>query len=286
MEPDFRVAVQWEEGEGMARAPRPLGSGVTYHVAARGNNGQGIYAGDADKRRFLRLLGSIAMRRGWSLAGYCLMGNHFHLLVTTSEANLSDGMRDLLSRYSRYFNRRRGRTGHLFSPRFLSVVVDRDEQLLVVARYIARNPVRAGLCQSALDWEWSSYRRMVRRDVLPDWIEVGVLLGQFHFDHEQAMAPLIEFFEDGGLDTQDDATVDERVTFARRPSIRMLRLVLPQNETVIAAAGLGFPHREIADALEISRSAVSQRLYRARARKDARTGAPGRPVTLRERTRR
>lgn len=252
----------------MGRAPRPLAPGLTYHVAARGNNGRTIYVGAADRRRFLRMLGRVATRRKWSVVAYCLMGNHFHLLVTTDKADLSDGMRELLGGYARSFNVEHQQKGHLFSQRYLSVVVNTDRQLAIVSRYIARNPVRAGLCSHPRDWEWSSHALLSRHAALPEWCEVDVLLAQFHRDRDRALELLIDFAEDGRLDDPAGIPPEALAPVARRvPSLAVLRLLMPPNEIIVTAAKLGYSHREIGDALEISATAVSQRAYRHRGRR-------------------
>lgn len=249
----------------MGRAPRPLAPGVTYHVAARGNSGQDIYAEDQDRRRFLRMLGRIAARRRWVVMAYCLMGNHFHLLVTTPEADLSDGMRDLLAGYSRFFNVKYQRAGHLFSQRYLCVVVNTDRQLLIVARYIARNPVRAGLLRSPKDWGWSSHALLARSAPLPNWCNCDVLLTQFHQDRDRSLALLVDYVEDDRLDVPRDAPPEAVSPIARRvPSVAMLRFAMPPSEVIAAAARVGHSQQEIAAVLGISPGAVAQRAYRRR----------------------
>jgi REP element-mobilizing transposase RayT len=116
---------------------------------------------DADRRRFLDLFQTTLLRYGWELHAYCLMTNHFHLLVTTPDPNLSAGMQYLNSCYAQWFNQRHGLEGHFVERRFYSRLVETEEYLLTLARYILLNPVRAGLCRSAGDWRWSSYRATV-----------------------------------------------------------------------------------------------------------------------------
>lgn len=250
----------------MGRSLRPLAPGLTYHVAARGNNGENIYAAVADRRRFLRMLGRIATRRKWSVTSFCLMDNHFHLLLTTANADLSDGMRELLAGYARFFNVKYERTGHLFSQRYLCVVVESDRQLMVASRYIARNPVRAGLRRRAQDWDWSSHALLARGAGLPDWCDCSILLAQFHLDRERSLELFLDFVDDDRLDVPGVAPPEAVSPVARRvPSIAALRLVMPLNEVIAAASNLGYPHKEIAEALGLSAAAVSQRAYRRRA---------------------
>jgi len=142
----------------MARRPRVEFPGAIHHVTGRGNAGRRIYRDDADKRRFLELLAQVAERRAWLCHAYCLMDNHYHLLVETVAANLGVGMQWLNGTYAQAFNRSAGRSGHLFQGRYHATLVKRDAHLLEAARYIVLNPVRAFLCDGAYEWEWSSYR--------------------------------------------------------------------------------------------------------------------------------
>ena len=132
--------------------PRPLRDqveGGIYHLVSRGVRKLPIFTDDRDRERFLWLLEVTADRYGWQIHAYCLMTNHFHLLVTTPDPNVSAGMQYLNGRYCQWFNWRHGYEGHVVERRFFSVLMETDEQLLTVARYIVLNPVRAGLCGSA-----------------------------------------------------------------------------------------------------------------------------------------
>src|SRR4051812_38919988 len=136
----------------MARPPRLEVAGGTFHVTARGNRRQSIYSDDDDRRVFLILTGRVLQRCGWRLIAYCLMTNHFHLLVETPVPNLSAGMHQLNGGYARYFNERHSFDGHLFDRRFGSRLIETSEDLGAVQTYIAFNPVQAGLCEHP--WEW------------------------------------------------------------------------------------------------------------------------------------
>jgi REP element-mobilizing transposase RayT len=128
-----------------------------YHVTARGNERKAIYRDMTDRERFLEVLARTLERFRWSCLAYCLMTNHYHLLVRTLGRNLSRGMRDLNGIYAQAFNRRYGRDGHLFQGRYRAVLVESDEHLLSAVAYIVRNPVRAGMCSSPAEWRWSSH---------------------------------------------------------------------------------------------------------------------------------
>lgn len=133
-------------------------AGALYHITSRGNERRPIYRGDGDRVRFLQILSSVCGRYKWLCHAYCLMGNHYHLLVETQAPNLSHGMRKLNGEYSQWFNCTHQRVGHLFQGRFKSILVEREAYLLELARYIVLNPVRAEMVRSPQDWPWSSYR--------------------------------------------------------------------------------------------------------------------------------
>ena len=128
---------------------------------SRGVRGEPLYTDGARARAFSSCSSETCSRYEWVLQAYCLMGNHFHLLVTTPEPTLSVGMQWLNSCYAQWFNWRHAYKGHVFFRRFHSVVIDSDSQLAEVARYVILNPVRARFCTRAEDWCWSSYRAMV-----------------------------------------------------------------------------------------------------------------------------
>ncbi len=154
----------------MARSLRIEYPGALYHLTARGNRREAIYLDDADRHAFLEILGDVIEHFGWLCHGYCLMDNHYHLLIETPEANLSRGMRQLNGVYTQRFNRSHGRVGHVFQGRYKAILVERDAYLLELARYLVLNPVRAGLCKRAEDWPWSSYRATADLAPAPDWL--------------------------------------------------------------------------------------------------------------------
>jgi REP element-mobilizing transposase RayT len=126
-------------------------------VWQRGNNRRTIFVDAADRRTFLRLLVATVERCRWQCLGYCLLDNHFHLILETPVANLGQGMRDLCSPYAQLFNERHETGGHLFQARFGSKLVRSDEQFAQLLRYVAHNPVHAGLCSDPARWPWSSH---------------------------------------------------------------------------------------------------------------------------------
>ncbi|MCH8543028.1 MAG: transposase [Alcanivorax sp.] len=142
----------------MARPLRIEFAGALYHVTARGNAQADIYADTTDRHRFLSTLNDVCEQYHWHCHAWCLMDNHYHLLVETGSATLSSGMRQLNGIYSQYFNRRHQRVGHLFQGRYKAILVEKESYLLELARYIVLNPVRAGMVREPGGWRWSSYR--------------------------------------------------------------------------------------------------------------------------------
>ena len=144
----------------MARPLRIEFSGALYHVTSRGNARQAIYISNDDRQQFLTLLQNTVERYNWYCHAYCMMDNHYHLLIETNSPTLSKGMKYLngTGTYTQYFNRQHQRVGHVFQGRFKAILVQKNSYLLELARYIVLNPVRAKMVRSANQWPWSSYR--------------------------------------------------------------------------------------------------------------------------------
>lgn len=163
----------------MPRRPRIFNSDLLYHITSRGVRRHDIVRTDDDRRYFVELLANVVADRHWTLHAWVLMTNHFHLVVTAPEQNLSDGMHDLLGDYARRFNSICGFVGYVFQRRFDAKPVERETHLLELIRYLPLNPVRAGLVRSPADWPWSSYRATAGFDPAPPWLEVNWTLAQF-----------------------------------------------------------------------------------------------------------
>lgn len=170
----------------MARALRIEFPGAFYHITSRGNEKKDIFRSRKDRERFLFYIQSAAERYGAIVHSYCLMTNHYHLLVETPRDNLSEIMQYVNGAYTTYFNVKRKRSGHLFQGRFKSIVVDADEYALELSRYIHLNPVRAGMVGNPGDHEWSSYRAYIGRSVAPDWLKTGCILSSFGRESREA----------------------------------------------------------------------------------------------------
>ena len=163
----------------MGRGRREFAPGETYHLYSRGSNRQAIFRFDSDRVDFLSCLERVVDRYGLACLGYCLMPNHFHLIVETPDGRLSDAMKALNGRYALRFNRRYGCDAHLFKNRFGAVHQSSEPQLLWSLRYAVRNPVEAGLCTDPGEWQWSSYRATVGDVAPPRFLAVKRLLSYF-----------------------------------------------------------------------------------------------------------
>ena len=162
----------------MARPLRIEFPGALYHVTARGDKKAAIYNDNDDREQFLSILKDVCRRFNWIIHSYCLMDNHYHLLVETPEGNLSLGMRQLNGVYTQRFNRKHHQVGHVFQGRFKAIIVEKESYLLELARYIVLNPVRARMVRTAMQWPWSSFRATIGRTtpqggLNPDWLLSG-----------------------------------------------------------------------------------------------------------------
>lgn len=163
----------------MARPLRLEFPGALYHVTARGNARQKIFLDEADRHGFLDLLGKEINQQGWVCYAYCLMDNHYHLLVETPEPNLVAGMRRLNGVYTQAFNRRHHRVGHLFQGRYKALLVDQDAYLLELCRYVVLNPVRAQAAKRPDQWPWTSYGATAGEVPPPSWLSVNKVRALF-----------------------------------------------------------------------------------------------------------
>ena len=145
----------------MSRPVRIQFEGALYHVTSRGDRREPIYEDNDDRSAFLDILGEVSETFNWICHAYCLMTNHYHLVIETPDGNLSKGMRQLNGVYTQASNRRHKRTGHLFQGRYKAILVDADAYLLELTRYVVLNPVRAGMVDEPGNWPWSSYQAMI-----------------------------------------------------------------------------------------------------------------------------
>lgn len=164
---------------GMARPLRIEFAGAVYHVTSRGNARRPIVRDDADRRAWLRCLADVVGQYHWLCHAYCLLNNHFHLLIETPEGNLAQGMRQLNGVYTQQFNRRHNRVGHLYQGRYKAILIQKDTHLLEVCRYVVLNPVRAKSVSQPQHWRWSSYRATAGYEKPAPGLHVDWVLAQF-----------------------------------------------------------------------------------------------------------
>lgn len=177
----------------MPRVPRrPLEPGL-YHLTANGNRGQWLYLEDRDRVVFLHELAGAARPGTFFVRAYCLMCTHYHLLVDTKTGELSDAMRDLNGIYARWFNKEHGFRGRLFEERFHSKPVVDTWHLFEVLRYLALNPVRAGLCATPDEWRWGSFAALTGHTHPPRFLDPGWTLDLFSNDPVSARQQLASY---------------------------------------------------------------------------------------------
>ena len=163
----------------MARPLRIEYAEAVYHVTSRGNARRSIFKDDKDRGMLLNLLEEVNDRYHWLCHAYCLMNNHYHLVIETPDGNLSKGMRQLNGVYTMRFNRRHGSVGHVFQGRYKAILVQKETHLLEVCRYVVLNPVRAKVVEVPEGWRWSSYRATARMGKAHPCLSTGWVLGQF-----------------------------------------------------------------------------------------------------------
>jgi len=181
----------------MARPIRIEYEGALYHVTSRGNTGGDIFLNDDDRKGFLKALSEVVKRYYWIVHAYCLMDNHYHLLIETPQANLSAGMRQLNGVYTQRFNLHHKRGGHLFQGRYKAFLVERENYLLELSRYIVLNPVRAGIVTTPEDWPWSSYRATIGMKSAAEFLHTDWILSSFSPSSAQARKLYISFVREG-----------------------------------------------------------------------------------------
>lgn len=219
--------------------PRPLRAdfaGATHHIIARGNRKQEIFLDASDYRKFLTLLGEIADELSWSVLSYCLMPNHYHLLLRTKDANLASGMRRLNSRFSQSANWRHENVGHLFQGRYKSFLVEEERYLMALLRYIALNPVKAGLTQKPEDWQWSNYATFLPgAAAVPSWHGREIILSDFKSQDTDGRAAFCKYVNDG----IDNIPGLERELAKTPPGLKLLRQEPDMDPKVLEALASG-----------------------------------------------
>jgi putative transposase len=168
-----------------------------YHITSRGNERKNIFLADGDRVKFLEVLEDYHDRYGILIHSYGLMDNHYHLILETPRGNLLKVMHGINSSYTGYFNRKYGRSGHLFQGRYKGIVVERDTYLLSLSRYVHLNPVRAGVVERPEHYRWSSYLGYIGKGKESEWVEYAWVLSQFDKDKNVAGKKYREYTEEG-----------------------------------------------------------------------------------------
>jgi REP element-mobilizing transposase RayT len=181
----------------MSRPLRIEYPGALYHVTSRGDRKEKIYEDNLDRLKFLDVLEEVIGSHNWICHAYCLMGNHYHLVIQTPDGNLSKGMRQLNGVYTQASNRRHERVGHLFQGRYQGILVDQRAYFLELTRYVVLNPVRAGLVDHPIEWRWSSYCAMIDPARKPGCVSTDQLLSEFSPKRPEAVAKYRKFVEQG-----------------------------------------------------------------------------------------
>ncbi len=181
----------------MARPLRIEFPGAVYHVTSRGNARQNIFFDDVDRQVFLKVLGNVVEKYNWLCHAFCLLDNHYHILVETQDPNLSLGMRQLNGVYTQRINIRHHRVGHLFQGRYKAILVEKNEHLLELCRYIVLNPVRADMVREPRQWQWSSYTATAYAIKPADFLSISWILSQFAKNTNDARKIYRKFVAEG-----------------------------------------------------------------------------------------
>ncbi len=181
----------------MVRPLRIEFAGAVYHITSRGDRREAIVENDEDRREFVTLLGDVTKQMDWHCYVWCLMDNHYHLVLETPEANLARGMRQLNGMFTQSSNRRHGRSGHLLQGRYKAILVDRESYLLELCRYVVLNPVRAGMVDDPAAWAWSSYRATAGTEQAQTWLAHEAILSHFGGNLATAQKLYTQFVAEG-----------------------------------------------------------------------------------------
>src|SRR4030067_397582 len=181
----------------MARPLRIEYPGAVYHITSRGNEKKLIFKDEKDREIFLDTLSQVDKRYNWLCHAYCIMNNHYHLIIETPDGNLSAGMRQLNGVYTQAFNRQHNRVGHLFQGRYKGILIQKDSHLLEVCRYVVLNPVRAKAVTKPEQWRWSSYQATAGIEKPHPCLSTEWILNQFGSTRRIGEKAYRKFVEDG-----------------------------------------------------------------------------------------
>lgn len=286
----------------MARPLRIEFPGAVYHITSRGNAKQVIFLDNQDRDKMIEILSTVVDRFHWFCHAYCLMDNHYHLIIETPKGNLSRGMRQLNGVYTQVFNQRHQRIGHLFQGRYKAIIVEKDSHLLSLCRYVVLNPVRAGMVRKPDGWAWSSYRATIGVAKRPVFLKVDWVLSQFDRKRNESVKKYKRFVMEGvnerspwetlkgqiflgtdgfieGLSGElgekgDAKEIPKIQRYAGRPSLeevlkeeRMKHKKVKDETIYMAYIQYGYRMKEIADYLGVHYATVSRAVIRVEQQK-------------------
>ncbi|MBU1671544.1 MAG: transposase [Actinobacteria bacterium] len=273
----------------MGRKPREEVPDAIYHLNSKGVFETDIFLDDSDRLLFLRYLSACVKRMKWICHAYCLMTTHYHLLIQAPEANIADGMCYLNGNYARRFNQRHGRTGHLMQERYYPRIIDTEPYLFTVIRYMAQNPLSAGLVREPIDWPWCNCLATAGGQPAPRFLETSFTLALFSNDTVAAQKEYKELIRipiDPGFDKIPDEHQlpdfeipgsEQSIDPSCNPSPSLAELFsscasMEDRNSLVATAFLDHAYKttEIARFLSISQGRVSQIISQERvAREDS-----------------
>ena len=256
----------------MARPLRIEYAGAFYHITSRGNEQKDIFKSDSERTRFLSYLESATERYKAVIHVYCLMNNHYHLLLETPMGNLSQIMRHINGAYTTYFNTKRQRVGHLFQGRYKAILIDADEYAVELSRYIHLNPVRADIIGRPEGYHWSSYQYYIGKKQIPKWLTKDYILGYFGKETTAAQKKYSEFVNEikdkylsGKKTDRNLPALRELTKVPLKEIIREVEVVFGRDEVLSKKGAIYLCHRysgralrEIGGYFGIGESAVSQ----------------------------
>jgi len=216
----------------MARPLRIEFPGALYHITSRGDKKQRIFEDHRDREAFLDILASALEQCNWLCHSYCLMDNHYHLLIETPDGNLSYGMRQLNGVYTQRYNRTPHTVGHLLQGRYKAILVEKDTYLLEVSRYMVLNPVRAQLVTYPWEWKWSSYLATAGATGAPNFLTTDWILSQFHEKKNKAQQIYREFVISGMEKEAPWKGLKGRVILGKDEFVAKIRGHLGEKETI------------------------------------------------------
>ena len=274
----------------MARPLRIEYDDALYHITSRGNARKSIFAGDEDRKIFLDTLKKVNEKYNFLCHAYCLMNNHYHLLIETPDGNLSKGMRQLNGVYTQRYNRRNNKTGHIFQGRYKAILIQKENHFLEVCRYIVLNPVRARTVKLPKEWKWSSYKATAGFEKAHNGLTTDCILAQFGKKRRDAEKEYRGFVRSGigektlweklkgqsilgdvnfvdsligyVKESKDIIEIPRNQRYVDRPSLRELFKEKQKRNRRIAEAvyEYGYSQREVADLLGVHYTTISRLL--------------------------